>query len=419
MRVLGTILMALLVPGALASGLAAATFTVTKETDDNGPCDVVDCALREAIIASNENPGFDTILIPGGRYVLSIAGWDDPAGLTGTLRPKGSLDIIGDTELPVIIDADGIDQVFDIVGSVVRIHNVTITGGAFPGYGGGVSIYGANVTITNSTITGNQSLTRDGGGISVWAGDVALINSTVSNNYASRVGGGIDRTDATGVANVTLINSTVSGNYASQAGGIYSDGRGDLVLINSTVAANTSFLDVTGIFSRSTNGPIMTNTIVLDRCGFYYASDPRSNGGNIETPESYCFLQHPTDRQIPVSDLLLGPLTSNGGLTMTHALLPGSPAIDAGVPTDCPTIDQRGRPRPIDGNGDGAATCDAGAYEFNPRAVDIPAVNPVGLIVFAALITAIALVKIARRTPETVLVAGTRPSTRGHEAIGD
>ncbi|MCP4663618.1 MAG: hypothetical protein GY856_50175, partial [bacterium] len=53
--------LALLVPGALAPALYAATFTVTKETDDNGPCDVYDCALREAIIASNENPGFDTV----------------------------------------------------------------------------------------------------------------------------------------------------------------------------------------------------------------------------------------------------------------------------------------------------------------------------------------------------------------------
>ncbi len=103
---------------------------------------------------------------------------------------------------------------------------------------------------------------------------------------------------------------------------------------------------------------------------------------------------------------------------MTHALLPGSPAIDAGVAADCPTTDQRGRPRPIDGNGDGEATCDAGAYEFNPRAVEIPAVNPVGLVAFVVVITGIALVKITRRTRETVLGAGTQPSARGRGPIG-
>ncbi len=389
---------ALFVPGILAPALDAATFTVTKETDDNGPCDPYDCSLREAIIASNGNMGFDTVLIPGGKYVLSLEGWDNPLGLTGALRPTDSLDIIGDTKLPVIIDAGGIDQAFAIVGVVARIYNITVTGGVFPGHGGGISIYDASVTIISSTITGNQSVTRDGGGISVRNGNMVLINSTITGNFASRSAGGIDRTAASGSANVTLINSTVSGNYAGQGGGIYSDGPGDLTLINSTVAENTSYLSVTGIFSKMNNGPAMTNTIVMDRCGFYYSAAPRSSGGNIEATDSDCRLRHPDDRQIDPAEIMLGPLTYNGGPTMTHALLPGSPAIDAGVVYDCPTTDQRGRPRPIDGDGDDIAACDAGAYEFNPRAVDIPAVNPVGLVVFAVLITFIGLVKIVRRT---------------------
>jgi hypothetical protein len=60
----------------------------------------------------------------------------------------------------------------------------------------------------------------------------------------------------------------------------------------------------------------------------------------------------------------LGPLQNNGGLTPTHALNPGSAAIDAsGVNAACPAADQRGLPRPQDGNGDGSAACDLGAYE--------------------------------------------------------
>ncbi|MCZ6768321.1 MAG: hypothetical protein O7D93_03645, partial [Acidobacteria bacterium] len=63
-------------------------------------------------------------------------------------------------------------------------------------------------------------------------------------------------------------------------------------------------------------------------------------------------------------DPLLDPLADNGGPTFTHALLPDSPAIDAGDNAACPDTDQRGLSRPIDGNEDGDAICDIGAYEF-------------------------------------------------------
>jgi len=57
-----------------------------------------------------------------------------------------------------------------------------------------------------------------------------------------------------------------------------------------------------------------------------------------------------------VGDAMLGPLANNGGPTATHALLPGSPAIDTAENAFCPATDQRGAPRD-----DGA--CDAGSFE--------------------------------------------------------
>ena len=66
-----------------------------------------------------------------------------------------------------------------------------------------------------------------------------------------------------------------------------------------------------------------------------------------------------------------GPLGDNGGPTPTQALGPGSPAIDAAEPNGCPEGDQRGVSRPADGNGDGIAVCDIGAYE-----VVLPATPP-------------------------------------------
>jgi hypothetical protein len=72
-----------------------------------------------------------------------------------------------------------------------------------------------------------------------------------------------------------------------------------------------------------------------------------------------CHLAH----SLSTVDPKLGSLKLNGGFTKTHALRPGSPAIDAGSNDRCPATDQRGVGRPRDGNGDGAAICDIGAYE--------------------------------------------------------
>jgi hypothetical protein len=95
---------------------------------------------------------------------------------------------------------------------------------------------------------------------------------------------------------------------------------------------------------------------------------PTSNGCNLDS-DITCQLTRPSDKP-NVTSPLLGPLQDNGGLTQTQALLPGSPAIDAGDPAGCTdnlgaplTTAPRGFARPQDGHGDGRAICALGAYD--------------------------------------------------------
>src|SRR5262249_31099524 len=110
-----------------------------------------------------------------------------------------------------------------------------------------------------------------------------------------------------------------------------------------------------------------------------------SRGHNLVGAGAGCPSDGPGDLTVDpakVFTTVLGPLQNNGGQTETHALLPGSPAIDAGdaVCTDANgaplTTDQRGKPRPVDGNGDGTRACDIGAFEFFPTVNNLVTLAP-------------------------------------------
>ena len=100
---------------------------------------------------------------------------------------------------------------------------------------------------------------------------------------------------------------------------------------------------------------------------------------------------------------LLGPLLPNGGQTPTRALLPGSPAIDAGNPGGCRDematlllTDQTGFTRTFDGDGDSTAICDIGAYQYRPQpSRAAPALGEFGLLMLAASLLALGLRRLA------------------------
>lgn len=303
----------------------------------------------------------------------------------GTLTLTNSA--VSDNTAP-FLSGGGIEQ----LGTLTLNHS-TVSGNTSGSSGGGIINFGASsiTLLESSTVSGNTAV-GDAGGISN-AGTLTLINSTVSGNTAGigKVGGGIVNF-ATG-ATTTLESSTVSGNTASVGGGIANTGGGaTLTATNTTVSGNTSSSIGGGIYNAgqmtlnnstisgntaptSSGGGIyhqsftlsLKNTIIADNisggdCGG--AGSVNSLGHNIDS-DGTCGLTGTGD--ISSVNPLLGPLQNNGGLTATHALLIGSPALDAGS-NDCPppSTDQRGISRP-----QGGVNCDIGAFESGLGTSDV------------------------------------------------
>jgi hypothetical protein len=258
---------------------------------------------------------------------------------------------------------------------VLSMSNVTISGNTASVWGGGISNTG-NMTIYNSTVSHNTAVI--GGGILntvsifssgiVQAGTAVLENVTVSGNSASDMGGGIasSGTNVGGsitLTSLTVSNCTLTNNAALTAGGLFNQ-FGTATLRN-TIIANS-------LLGGGCDGTITSSGHNLDSgntCGF------ASTGDLVNT------------------DPLLGPLEDNGGPTFTHALLEGSPAINAGDSVGVSTDDQRGYPRIWNG------TVDIGAYEYGQRLASVPSLNMWGMIVLALLagIGAVCYLRVQRK----------------------
>ena len=247
-------------------------------------------------------------------------------------------------------------------GGISNSETLTLTNSAVSenvaAYGGGISNSGT-LTLADSTVSGND-VGYDGGGIyNETFAAITLTDSTVSGNTAIWYGGGLYNG---GLGTVVLTNSTVSGNSGAYGGGIYDGGSTTITLTNCTLSANTGSYG-SGINNLGTL--TLRNTLVDNDCAD--GSISVSVGGNIESPGDTCGFDTNKGDQFDVTaeQLNLGPLQDNGGPTMTHALLPGSVAIDVILEADCVdadgeplTTDQRGVARP---QGD---SCDVGAFEL-------------------------------------------------------
>lgn len=238
----------------------------------------------------------------------------------------------------------------------VTVTNTVFSDNTVGGYastGGGISNdYGGTLMVANSTFSGNSS--KRGGGIyNGISSTLTIANSTFSGNSASLEGGGIANEHSKFL--VTITNSTFSGNSGGvfNGGGIYNL-YGTMEITNSTFNANYD-----GINNHNSLGTVTLRNTIIANSEWVNCFGRVLDGGNN--------LQYPSTGNcdffgIPSADPLLGPLQDNGGPTFTHALLEGSPAIDAVPLDDCSevTTDQRGVARPQ------GSACDIGAFEFVP-----------------------------------------------------
>lgn len=382
-----------------ASGpLHAASITVDGTT----------CTLNDAITAANTDASSGGCAAGSGADTITLQGnvtLDDTTGALPDITSDITIEGAGFT-IERDSGASSSFRIFNVgSGSNLTLNSATISGGAIPtNHGGGIRNYNGTVTLNNSTVSGNSAIY--GGGIWALYGTTTLNNSTVSGN-SSGYGGGIDSYGSA----MTLNNSTVSGNTATSfGGGIRAQvAASSLILNNSTVSGNSANFGGGIWFNNTTqlhksliagNSAPSAGHEVLQVDGTLSANDFNLFGHSGETNGAAFFGFTPSGSDIDatsdggnpiaLASILNTTLADNGGPTMTHALVSGSPAIDAipsgsrmarsgdGVaasPVLCTppntSYDQRGVFR-ANGTTTGS-NCDIGAFEFGatPTAVTI------------------------------------------------
>jgi hypothetical protein len=359
----------------------AVELTVTNANDDGSG------SLRQAIddVADGGSVFFDpglansTITLTSGPLIvakrITIDGSSAP-GLTLSGNDTDRVLIIdptGDATVSYLTIAHGYG--WQLAGGILNngmltLDHVTVTNntvatdtGDFWQGGGGIFCgEGATLNLIDSAVVNNTSAWAGGGIFTFFNSATTIVRSTIAANVCSDVGGGLRS-----FGNAEIVNSTFSGNESTGwYGGAMFITDGVINVANSTIADNVSPMwapaDVfVGTFTNVDATLTLTNSIASSAQDDCFLGLFGSGVVTLTADHNNVFTDATCSAgasDLVVGDARLGPLADNGGPTSTHALLAGSPAIDAGDNGACPATDQRGIARD--------AACDVGSFESLP-----------------------------------------------------
>ncbi|HET6977403.1 MAG TPA: Ig-like domain-containing protein [Pyrinomonadaceae bacterium] len=346
---------------------------------------VVNACTPDPIVTSTADSGAGTLraalanACSGDTITFNLAG-PGPHTITlttGELQVDRDVSIYNNSGENITVSGNNAGRVFNInAGKIASLIGLTISGGNSTNDGGAIINDGA-LTIVNSTLSGNTTAS-DGGAISTTATgtSLTLINTTISGNTAGGSGGGVIVLGGT----MTSINCTITNNVADSDNNALGDGGGIRAHAGTTTLKNTI---VAGNFNEdgaSDAADDISGTI-----------DAASSCNLIGTGGAGGLTNGVNNNQVGVANAGLGPLGDNGGTTNAHALLPASPAVEAGSNANLPAdtfdldgdtnvsetlpLDQRGPgfPRVADSqDANIVQIVDIGAYELHPSIEDIP-----------------------------------------------